>query len=97
MLRAIRICLLLLVTSAVLVGCRGPDDHATGVIEEKYAAPGPQAVTVAPSSQCCDRRGSVARSGRLESSSRRAEIDNEIAHALIAIFRLLGETLVDDA
>jgi hypothetical protein len=57
MLRAIRMCLLLLGTSAVLVGCPGPDDHATGVIEEKYAAPGPQAVTVAPSSQCCDRRG----------------------------------------
>ena len=47
----------LLVMFFVLFGCTLPDDHATGAIEIKYAAPGPQAVTVAPSSQCCDHRG----------------------------------------
>jgi hypothetical protein len=46
-----------LIASLALFGCTTTDDHATGAIEQKYAAPGPQPVTVAPSSQCCDHRG----------------------------------------
>jgi hypothetical protein len=46
-----------LIASLALAGCVATDDHATGVIEIKYAAPGPQAVTVALSSQPCDHRG----------------------------------------
>jgi len=46
-----------LIASLALVGCTTTDDHATGTIEQKYAAPGPQAVTVGLSSQCCDHRG----------------------------------------
>ncbi|MBV9016035.1 MAG: hypothetical protein JO058_10300 [Alphaproteobacteria bacterium] len=46
-----------LVTFFLLFGCTLLDDHPTGAIEVKYAAPGPQAVTIAPSSQCCDHRG----------------------------------------
>ena len=46
-----------LIASLALVGCTTTDDHATGTIEQKYAALGPQAVTVALSSQCCDHRG----------------------------------------
>ncbi|MBV8136381.1 MAG: hypothetical protein JO121_12245, partial [Deltaproteobacteria bacterium] len=39
-----------------LAGCT-TDDHATGVIEKKYAAPGPHDVTVARTTQPCDHRG----------------------------------------
>src|SRR6516162_5920776 len=46
-----------LTASLALFGCTTTDDHATSAIEQKYAAPGPHAVTVAPSSQCCDHRG----------------------------------------
>src|SRR5690349_18691918 len=49
--------LVCLIVSVAFFGCTTTDDHATGAIEQKYAAPGPQAVTVAPSSQCCDHRG----------------------------------------
>jgi hypothetical protein len=45
-----------LVASLPLFGCAA-DDHATGAIEQRYAAPGPEAVTVGLSSQCCDHRG----------------------------------------
>jgi len=46
-----------LTVSLALVGCTTTDDRPTGAIEQRYAAPGPQAVTVALSSQCCDHRG----------------------------------------
>jgi hypothetical protein len=39
-----------------LAGCT-TDDHATGVIEKKYAAPGPHSVTVSRTTQPCDHRG----------------------------------------
>ena len=39
-----------------LAGC-GPDDHATGVIEKKYGAAGPWAVTKVLDTKCCDSRG----------------------------------------
>jgi hypothetical protein len=41
---------------AAVAACTTNDDHPTGAIEKKYAADGGQAVTVALSSQCCDRR-----------------------------------------
>ena len=40
----------------VLGGCT-TDDHATGVIEKKYAASGPHSVTVARTTPPCDHRG----------------------------------------
>jgi hypothetical protein len=46
-----------LIAAFAVFGCTATDDHATGVIEQKYAAAGPQAVTVALGSQCCDHRG----------------------------------------
>jgi hypothetical protein len=46
-----------IVLLATITACTTIDDHPTGTIEKKYAADGPQAVTVALSSQCCDRRG----------------------------------------
>ena len=57
MLRRSRKFLVCLIASLALVGCGATDDHATGAIEKKYAAPGSQAVTVALSYKCCDRRG----------------------------------------
>ena len=46
-----------LIASLALVACKATDDHPTGAIEKKYAAPGPQAVTVILHYKCCDHRG----------------------------------------
>lgn len=45
-----------LVASIAFASCTKTDDHPTGVIERKYAAPGPQHVTEAITSQPCDHR-----------------------------------------
>jgi hypothetical protein len=49
--------LVLLIALWTLASCTPTDDHATGAIEKKYAAHGPQVVTVAVSPQPCDHRG----------------------------------------
>ena len=46
-----------LFTALTLLGCTRTDDHATGAIEKKYAAFGPQNVTEAVTSKPCDHRG----------------------------------------
>jgi hypothetical protein len=46
-----------LIACFALFACTATDDHATGTIEQKYAASGPQAVTVVLNSACCDHRG----------------------------------------
>jgi hypothetical protein len=46
-----------LIVSLLLASCGKIDDHPTGAIEKKYAAPGSQAVTVALSPKPCDHRG----------------------------------------
>ena len=46
-----------LIVALSLASCGKIDDHPTGAIEKKYAAPGSQAVTVALSPKPCDHRG----------------------------------------
>jgi hypothetical protein len=42
-----------------LAACGAIDDHATGTIEKKYAAPGPQAVSKSVTAQACDHKGDL--------------------------------------